>query len=272
MEKRAQKPLALCQPFFWEDPRYIFSFEWTAKSPTELCRSELLNQAMFLLIVWLVLSALLASTGVPALKALPIFLFLALVFYVLLVWFPAFRAPLRAVGIIRERFEGESPVPIAAGPPGEKEEEKAEAGRESIAAAPTEIPPVIDGFWGGAAGTTAPGQTLSTPGNPFMNVLVSELTGAPAKAPSASVVATDMKMHLDDFFRVQWTSDPTDVFGKAQSQREFYTVPGATVPNDQGSYQNWLYKIPGKTCKEGGRENCLPGTDGAPIPWLNQER
>jgi hypothetical protein len=30
-----------------------------------------------------------------------------------------------------------------------------------------------------------------------------------------------------------------------------------------------LYKIPGKTCKEGGREACLAGTDGGPIPWLN---
>ncbi len=42
------------------------------------------------------------------------------------------------------------------------------------------------------------------------------------------------------------------------------------MPNDRESYQNWLYKIPGKTCKEGGR-NCLANTDGGPIPWLNMD-
>ena len=43
-----------------------------------------------------------------------------------------------------------------------------------------------------------------------------------------------------------------------------------TVPNDQGAFANWLYRIPGKTCKEGGREACLAGTDGGQVPWLNQ--
>ena len=74
---------------------------------------------------------------------------------------------------------------------------------------------------------------------------------------------------LDDFFRTEFYSDPTDVFGKTQSQRQFITMPSTSIPNDQDSYQNWLYRIPGKTCKEGGREACLPGTDGGPIPWLN---
>jgi len=81
-----------------------------------------------------------------------------------------------------------------------------------------------------------------------------------------------VKAQLDDFFRIQWFSDPTDVFGRAQSQREFYTMPSTSIPNDQASYQDWLYKIPGKTCKEGGRGACLPGTDGSPVTWLNADR
>jgi hypothetical protein len=76
---------------------------------------------------------------------------------------------------------------------------------------------------------------------------------------------------LDDFFRVQWYSDPTDVFGRNQNQRQFISQPVTSIPNDQKSYQEWLYKIPGKTCKEGGRTACLPGTDGGPVTWLNQE-
>ena len=78
-----------------------------------------------------------------------------------------------------------------------------------------------------------------------------------------------IKQTLDDYFRVQWFSDPTDVFGKNQSQRQFVTQPSTTVPNDQGAFADWLYKIPGKTCKEGGRQ-CVAGTDGH-VPWLNND-
>jgi len=49
----------------------------------------------------------------------------------------------------------------------------------------------------------------------------------------------------------------------------FITQPVTTIPNDQDSYQKWLYKIPGKSCKEGGAENCYGGTEGAMLPWLN---
>jgi hypothetical protein len=49
-------------------------------------------------------------------------------------------------------------------------------------------------------------------------------------------------------------------------------MPSTSVPNDQGSFADWLYRIPGKTCKEGGREACLPGTDGGPVTWLNVNR
>jgi len=124
---------------------------------------------------------------------------------------------------------------------------------------------------------TAP-LTLTSPGvvtrptavNPFMNVLLDEISYNPTR-PSADF-ATDPNNQavLDDFFRVQWTSDPTDVFGRAQSQREFYTMPSTSIPNDQESYQNWLYLIPGKTCKEGGRDACYPGTNGSPIVSLSQ--
>ena len=105
--------------------------------------------------------------------------------------------------------------------------------------------------------------------NPFMNVLVDEIKYNPKRAPAASVLDPSVVLQLDDFFKTQFLDDPTDVFGKTQSQRQFYTTPSTTVPNDQDSYQNWLYKIPGKTCKEGGREACLGGTDGAVIPWLS---
>ena len=117
---------------------------------------------------------------------------------------------------------------------------------------------------GGAAPATVPSAK-----NPFMNVLIDEIKYNPTRPVAASVLDPSVKVTLDDFFRTEFYSDPTDVFGRSQSQREFITMPSTSIPNDQGSYQDWLYKIPGKTCKEGGREACLPGTDGGALPWMN---
>ena len=107
--------------------------------------------------------------------------------------------------------------------------------------------------------------------NPFMNILLDEYKYNPTRPAAAPVTDPLVKSTLDDFFRVQWFSDPTDVFGRNQSQRQFISQPVTSIPNDQKSFQEWLYKIPGKTCKEGGRTACLAGTDGSPVTWLNQE-
>jgi len=117
-----------------------------------------------------------------------------------------------------------------------------------------------------------PGNALATyptAKNPFMNVLIDEIKYNPGRPSAASVSDPNVKTSLDDFFRTEFARDPTDVFGRSQSQREFITMPSTSIPNDVDSYQNWLYRIPGKTCKEGGREACLPGTDGGALPWLN---
>lgn len=113
-------------------------------------------------------------------------------------------------------------------------------------------------------------KTRPTAHNPFMNVLIDEIKYNPTRPSAENVNDPLVKTELQDFFKIQWFNDPTDVFGRSQSQRQFYTMPSTSIPNDQGSYQDWLYKIPGKTCKEGGA--CLPGSDGGALPWLNADR
>jgi hypothetical protein len=120
------------------------------------------------------------------------------------------------------------------------------------------------------SGPSFPDYTPPTAKNLFMNVLLDEYKYNPDRPEAAPVGNSTVKQTLDDFFRVHWYSDPTDVFGKNQNQRQFVTQPSTTVPNDQGSFADWLYKIPGKTCKEGGRAACLAGTDGGLMPWLSQ--
>jgi len=46
-----------------------------------------------------------------------------------------------------------------------------------------------------------------------------------------------------------------DVWEKKNSQRQFYTIPSTSVPNNQTAFANWLYNSP-KTCKE-DQEGCL---------------
>jgi hypothetical protein len=112
-------------------------------------------------------------------------------------------------------------------------------------------------------------KAASSARNPFQNVMPDEYKYAPTRDAAPSVTTPEAKIALDSMFRTQWYSDPTDVFGKTQSQRMFVTQPNTTIPNDQESYQSWLYKIPGKTCKEGNYDACYAGTGGGVIPWLD---
>ena len=221
--------LHLCHPYVWEDPRYIFK-AWNTDGK---CVSELVNRIVITYAVCIVVAALLSSvlekTYILGLGGL----------FATFVLIPTF-ASLKTV----ERFKNKDSA---------KEKEKK---------------PAAEGF---KNDTPQLPVASATPGsnNPFHNVLVDEYTYAPTRDAAPDITTTKAKIDLDAMFRTQWYSDPTDVFGKTQSQRIFVTQPSTTIPNDQASYQDWLYKIPGKTCKEGNPDACWGGTDGGVIPWLN---
>jgi hypothetical protein len=114
-------------------------------------------------------------------------------------------------------------------------------------------------------------ETRPAPANPFMNVLIPEIKYNPERPEAAPVDDPMVKQQLDDMFRTNFFNDPTDVFGKSQDQRQFITMPSTSIPNDRESFMKWCYNIVPQNCKSGGREGCLPGTDGGPIVSLNQE-
>lgn len=116
------------------------------------------------------------------------------------------------------------------------------------------------------------GRTGPTAANPFMNVLISEISENPYRNPAANVQSIKVKAELDDYFETMFASDPGDVWGHTQSQRQWYTTPSTTVPNDQESYQDWLYRVPGQTCKEGNQEVCMFDTGDAKLPWREMRR
>jgi hypothetical protein len=63
-----------------------------------------------------------------------------------------------------------------------------------------------------------------------------------------------------------FAGDPGDTFNRTQSQRQWVTMPSTTIPNDKESYQNWLYRVEGRTCKEGNMSACNFSTDNH-LPW-----
>lgn len=96
-----------------------------------------------------------------------------------------------------------------------------------------------------------------TKNNPFMNVTFDNRKHFPNRPPAADVTNSTIKQRINKLFDQGQFHDADDIYKRNSSTRQFYTNPVTTIPNDQGSYANWLYGINGKTCKEGNGEKCL---------------
>lgn len=112
--------------------------------------------------------------------------------------------------------------------------------------------------------------TTPTAANPFMNVLMTEYTDNPSRAPAAAVAS--VRSELDAYFDTMFANDPGDTYNRSQSQRQWVTMPATTIPNDQESFQNWLYRVPGQTCKEGNVDVCNFNTGAEQLPWREMRR
>ena len=89
--------------------------------------------------------------------------------------------------------------------------------------------------------------------NPFMNPTIYRENNS--KKPCLSYNNKGIQKDIEEKFNEELYRDVNDIFGKNNSQRQFYTVPGKTNPNDLESYKNWLYSTPA-TCKEGNGLQC----------------
>lgn len=96
--------------------------------------------------------------------------------------------------------------------------------------------------------------TKPTENNPFMNILVSDFSGN-TKRPKACRLEGKTKHDVKRKFDRNLYRDVDDIFHKKASDRQFYTTPSTTIPNDATSYAKWLYKMP-STCKEGNGTSC----------------
>jgi hypothetical protein len=80
-----------------------------------------------------------------------------------------------------------------------------------------------------------------TNNNPFMNVLQSDYEDFPNKPPACNVSKSSVKKDIVQKFEENYNRQDDDIFRTGGSERQFYTTPITTIPNDQESFAKWLY-------------------------------
>ncbi len=97
--------------------------------------------------------------------------------------------------------------------------------------------------------------TGPTKQNPFMNVLMTEYNNNPARPKACDLVDESVKSKAKTHFEYNLYRDVDDIYHKNASDRQFYTTPSSTIPNDANSFAKWCYEA-GPTCKEGNGMQC----------------
>ena len=94
---------------------------------------------------------------------------------------------------------------------------------------------------------------IPTENNPFMNPTIFGEDNN--KTSCISYNNKGVQKNIENKFNQNLYREASDIFGKNNSQRQFYTVPSKKYPNDQDAFKKWLYSTP-PTCKEGNGIQC----------------
>lgn len=90
--------------------------------------------------------------------------------------------------------------------------------------------------------------TQPTKNNPFMNFnIITDKRDRPKACDSWD--DKNVKQQINDNFNHNLYRDVSDLYGKKNSQRQYYTMPSTSMPNDQTAFAKWCYNT-GPTCKE----------------------
>lgn len=95
-----------------------------------------------------------------------------------------------------------------------------------------------------------------TPNNPFMNVLITDYVENPARGPADDVENPAVKKEIEQHYGTGLYRDVDDIWDNRNSQRQYYSMPSSTIPNDRENFMNWCWKTP-NTCKDGNLTRCL---------------
>jgi hypothetical protein len=94
--------------------------------------------------------------------------------------------------------------------------------------------------------------------NPFMNPILNDFNTENVPYP---VNADDevIKEKINLTYNKDLFKDVSDLYDAKNVERQFFTIPGGAIPNDQQKFAEWCYKTP-YTCKE-DTKNCVAFDD-----------
>ena len=95
--------------------------------------------------------------------------------------------------------------------------------------------------------------------NPFMNILPDDYLKRPNRESLNKLNQyknPSLDNYIDDKYNYNLYKDADDIFNRNTNQRQFYTMPVTTIPNEQSKLAKWLYSTP-PTCKEGNGDQCV---------------
>lgn len=105
-------------------------------------------------------------------------------------------------------------------------------------------------------------QPMQTPtkDNPFMNVLLTDYVTQPNRGPASNIESPTIAAAVESNFNQGLFREMSDIWDKGNSQRQYYTNPATTIPNDRDTFMKWCWSLP-PTCKEGNLSKCLKYED-----------
>lgn len=107
--------------------------------------------------------------------------------------------------------------------------------------------------------------TMPAPQNPFMNVLMTEYADDPERPAACDVGDTGIKEEIQQHFETGLFRNIEDIYGKNASDRQFYTMPSTTIPNDREAFVRFLSEGgppgPGRRALVCPQQNAATGHD-----------
>jgi hypothetical protein len=91
--------------------------------------------------------------------------------------------------------------------------------------------------------------------NPFMNPSIIDYANNNNDIKACPYNEEAIENNINSYFKENVYKDINDIYERNFSERQFYTVPATTIPNDRQSYEKWLYHRD-KTCKENNGIQC----------------
>lgn len=104
------------------------------------------------------------------------------------------------------------------------------------------------------------GYQQPTQENPFMNVLLTDYVDNPTRPPASDIEDPKIRSDMEKMFEFGLYKNVDDVWNRNNSQRQYYTNPSTTIPNDRDSFMKWCWDTP-YVCKDGDQFACLKNDD-----------